>query len=213
MLDPKENSKRKHPISTDEDNVQNKRICKIDHAALLPDEMLLHIFSFLDVRDLYYSVRGVCKRWYRMSMLSTCWRNITVDSQVPTKVLQNWIQYSPIIRHIHMSNRNDVDIILEAMVKYSSRLKSISIERCRGSSNKTSILSNTMCKLLTKCKNLGTINLEYVEIRSCKFLKLLAERKNNGKTVHFRYIGPVTPEQLNAMNKFFSKNTHLILFD
>ncbi|XP_008201489.1 uncharacterized protein LOC103315199 isoform X1 [Tribolium castaneum] len=191
--------KRKH--APDEGSIERKRLRNFDYIAALPDELLLYIFSYLDVKDLYYNVRLVCRKWRRIAMLSSAWKSIMAGNEVPTHVLHNWIQSSPVIKHFRISNRNDADVILEAVSKHSNHLESITIENCWGSSQKISIQSTTLCKLLTRCKKLGKINFERVKIRSCKFFKLLAKRRNNGKFLQLCYVGPVTPKQYNTLKE------------
>lgn len=193
----KRNCKQK-PIS-DKLIMEGKQLQKFDHMAGLPDEILLYIFSFLDVNNLYYNVRLVCPRWSRLSMVSSPWKNVTVDNEVSTQVLQNWIQFSPIIKHIQMSNRYDADIILEAMSKYSNHLESLTIYNCWGSTEKMSLRSIILCNLLSRCKRLRKINLERVKIYSSKFFKLLAEKKLEGKIVYIRYVGAFTFKQYDTI--------------
>jgi hypothetical protein len=195
----KQGSKRKYAPT--ESVVERKRLRNFDYIASLPDEILLHIFSYLDTDDLYYNVRLVCRKWRRTAMLSSAWKDVRAGNDIPTHILSNWIQFSPVIKHFRISDRNDADVILEAVSKHSSHLESITIENCWGSSEKIPIQSQTLCKLLTRCKKLGKINFERVKIRSCKFFKLLAKRRNNGKFLQMCYVGPVTPKQYNTLKE------------
>ncbi|KAG5878783.1 hypothetical protein JTB14_036332 [Gonioctena quinquepunctata] len=72
------------------DNVTPYKIFKYpDHSDLLPDEMFLHIFSFLSTEELYRVVRSVCKRWFLLSSTPSLWKKITAEEELPYKVLHN----------------------------------------------------------------------------------------------------------------------------
>ncbi|RZC35359.1 F-box-like domain containing protein [Asbolus verrucosus] len=181
--------------------VEKKRLRSFDHITSLPDEILLHIFSYLKREDLYYNVRSVCRRWNRIAMFSSSWKEVIAGNEIPTGVLSNWLHFSPVIKHFRISDRNDADVILEAISKSPSHVESITIINCWGSSRKLSIRSNVLCNLLTRCKKLGRINFENVKIRSCKFFKLLAKRRNGDAFLQLCYIGPVTPKQYNVLKE------------
>lgn len=189
--------KRKH---TDDVNPARKRLRSFDHMSTLPNEMLLHIFSYLDVKDLYFNVRGVCQRWSQLAMLPSSWKSITVDNDVPTEVLLNWIRSSPVsCKHLKISNRVDIDIILEAVSKHARQLETLTIEN--GEIEQVAIRSVTLCNLITRCEKLEKIIFEKVKIRSCKFFKLLADKKNEGQFKQLHYVGPVTPDQQNIIRQ------------
>lgn len=175
--------KRKHP---EEVTVSKRRLRSFDPAPSLPNEMLLYIFSFLDINDLYYNVRKVCPRWNLLAMSSWSWKKITVGPEVPTEVLLYWIQFSPVIRHLHLDNRTDVEIILKAVSKYARQLESLRIEN--GWINQIYIRSKALCNLVTRCTKLNKFYFENIKIRSCKFFDLLEERRRRGELKQLRYI-------------------------
>lgn len=179
----------------DEDSVETKQICKLDTTAVLPDEMLLHIFSFLTVEDLYFNIRHVCQRWCRLSKVASSWKTLVADDKFSSHVLLDCIKFSPVIKHIQICNRYDADIILNAVSKYLNQLESIVVQNCNGSAENVYIQSTILCKLVIRCKKLGKIILDNVDIRSCKFFDLLVKRKNDGKFVQLDYAGPLTAAQ------------------
>lgn len=195
------NPKRKH--SPEESSVKTKRFRTFSYIEALPNEILLQIFSYLSVNDLYYNVRRVCSRWQQLSMLSPSWRRVSAGNNIPTEDLHNWIQFSPVIRHIQISDRTDADFILEAVSKHLTKLKSITINNCWGSPQKICIRSQTLCKLMTKCEKLEEITFGKVKIRSLKFFKIMAERKNYDTAVHLVYIGPLSPKQYNMLRETY----------
>lgn len=192
------NLQKDHP---DEDSMETKWTQISD----LPEEILLHIFSFLNVRDLYSNVRLVCLKWQRLSKVASSWKTVTVGSKLPTQELHNWIQFSPNIRHLKINNRLDTDLILEAVSKHLSNLESISIETCWGSPKTVCVRGETLCKLLTSCNELKKINLVRVQICSYNFFKLLRLRRNQGKSVELHYDAPLTPRHYGKVVRFCSR--------
>lgn len=194
-------TKRKQIISEEKTIIDKKRLRNFDHITSLPDEILLVIFSFLSIEDLYFNVRPVCRKWRRLSMIASAWSNINVGNDIPTNILKNWIQFSPVIKRFKISNRNDADVILNNISKFSTNLQVIIVENCWGSEQRVQIHSGVLCNLLVRCKKLVKIHFERVKIRSCKFFKLLAKKRTNGKFLHLCYMGPVTVKQYNTLKE------------
>lgn len=194
-------------------NVAKKRLKGFDHISKLPNETMLNIFSFLDAEDLYHNVRGVCKKWRQLSMLSSSWRSVRVDNEVPTQVLLHWINLSPVIKHLKITNRKDTEIILDALSKHASHLETLTIENCWGSLRKIWIRSTILCNLVTRCKKLQKIILERVKIRSCRFFNLLAKKRRNGKFENLRYIGPITDKQFDTFSDSWPGAVYTDFFD
>jgi hypothetical protein len=46
--------------------------------ACIPEKLLMHIFSYLNIRDLGYAVPCTCKYWHRMSEDDEMWKAITL---------------------------------------------------------------------------------------------------------------------------------------
>lgn len=168
------NPKRKHP--PEEDSVEKKRPRTVSCIERLPNEMLLHIFSFLNANDLYYNVRPVCRRWKQLSMLSSNWKRVSAGNEIPRHVLHNWIQVFPKISHIHISDRTDADFILDAVSKHLTQLKTITIDNCTSSPEKSRLRCKTLCKLFTQCEKLEKITLCGVKFHLFKFFREMAER-------------------------------------
>ncbi|XP_063908679.1 uncharacterized protein LOC135126582 [Zophobas morio] len=135
--------KRKAPINT-QLPIEKKRLRNFDHINSLPNEILLYIFSFLHIEDLYFNVRPVCTRWHAIAMMSSAWTNVSASRNIPTHIVKRWIQSSPLIKRFKISNRNDADVIVENVAKYSALLESITIEDCWGSPERIYLRSSAL---------------------------------------------------------------------
>lgn len=155
----KRNCKRKHSID------DRKRSSNVSYIQALPNEILLHIFSYLNIHDLYYNVRLVCRRWHHLSMLSSSWKRISVGNNISRHVLNNWIRFSPVIRHIQISDRTDVNFILETASQHLGQLKSITINNNWDSQENFRIRSETLCNVMTRCQKIEEIVLGRIKIR------------------------------------------------
>ncbi|KAJ8937497.1 hypothetical protein NQ318_011496 [Aromia moschata] len=178
--------------------VPPKRLRNTDHSATLPDEILLLIFSFLSHKELYTAVRCVCKRWYVLTSSPVLWKRITAQHEVPSNILCKWIEHSPLLREVSLKERSDINTVTETLSKYCKNLQSLKIENSKGTSSEL-VKSETLCRLLTRCKYLNNLYFSGIKIQSCKFFKLLSNRKHFGIAKKCSYYGPVSQKQMRAL--------------
>ncbi|XP_045469312.1 uncharacterized protein LOC123676986 [Harmonia axyridis] len=172
----------------------------------LPQEIIVHIFSFLPGIEITKNISLVCKKWNQISSTPSLWKHIRADQQVPTNILLKWVQNSPLLRELHLSHRNDTDEIVRAVGKSSRNLQFIKIVDCWGSQKSMCIKSKHLCDLLKKCKRLDTFHFSGVKILSCKFFQLLSTRKCCGRNKRScSYYGPVNSKQMKALLESLSK--------
>lgn len=94
------------------------------HINQLPSEILLKIFSYIDISELFKNVRCVCRRWKLLALVPTLWKSIDVDNSIPSSILELWIRNSSLLNSFSAQNRNDLNFIFELV---NSKIK-ISIE-------------------------------------------------------------------------------------
>ncbi|CAG9765395.1 unnamed protein product [Ceutorhynchus assimilis] len=194
------NRKTKLSMENDKDSVERKRQCRIDYTSLLPNEIMIKIFSLLPHEDLFRNIRCVNKRWYNLTKAPTLWRIISADRKVPSSILRKWIRHSPLLKEISFFNRDDMDVLIEYISKYSSHLQSIIIENCWGNSKNNYIKGRRACGMLKKCPKLCILNFTQTCINSTKFFRILATRAGEDvEPKKYTYIGPITQKQMEAL--------------
>jgi hypothetical protein len=67
---------------------------------VLPNEILLKIFSYLSMRDISLSVRNVCTRWRAVSEDDEIWKVqvYTPDDSTPEEEIVCMLKYMPALR-------------------------------------------------------------------------------------------------------------------
>lgn len=197
---PKNFRKREDfPNNTENDTIPLKRLRYFDHTTTLPDEILVYIFSFQTLEQLYRSTRCVCKRWYVLASSPLLWKRISVENEVPSDTLCGWIERSPLLKELTLKGRSDIDLVTEKLSKFCRKLESLKIENSKGKKKSSFIQSKHLCNLLTKCKFLNTIHFSGVKIQSCRFFKLLSVRKHIGLNRRCSYSGPVNSKQIKTL--------------
>ncbi|KAJ8920636.1 hypothetical protein NQ315_004775 [Exocentrus adspersus] len=186
-------------LSYTETLIPAKRLRNCDYSYNLPDEILLHIFSFLSNKELYTVIRCVCKRWCMLASSPVLWKKITAQNEVPSRVLCKWIENSPMLREVNLKERSDFNDVTEKLVKHCKNLQSLKIENCKATVKPSLFKSRNLCKLLTKCKHLNNLHFSGIKIHSCKFFKLLSRRKPFGVAKKCSYYGPVNKRQMRAL--------------
>ncbi|KAK7794506.1 hypothetical protein R5R35_004723 [Gryllus longicercus] len=85
---------------------------------VLPDEMILKIFSYLDIRDICFSVCAVCKRWNSLTYERTLWKSIKFicSNNMPLHCIENVLRHAPLLQAIELQWRTDVEIIIKELI-------------------------------------------------------------------------------------------------
>ena len=111
------------------------------HILEFSDEILLHIFSFLDNYDIHATVALICKKFRNLSMDPSLILNITItphmlyigkskklDISSPTQMrVLELLRSFYNLQSLTLSRRTDLDIIIEIALKYCPKLHFIEI--------------------------------------------------------------------------------------
>ncbi|XP_071052780.1 S-phase kinase-associated protein 2-like [Onthophagus taurus] len=171
-----------------------------NNISILPDDVLLKIFSFFTTDELFFNLRLVCKRWKNLAMQPTLWKEIVASPLLPTNTLLNWIKSAPLLNSFAIENRNDTNVIAEELSKSCKHLESIKMQNCWGSTSNCLIQSGPLCNLVTRCSKLYNYNFSQSRFISKKFFRLISRDQKNGKTMKkCSYIGPMTCKQMRAL--------------
>nr|CAI5848200.1 unnamed protein product [Callosobruchus analis] len=175
--------------------IPRKRFRHFTPFCVLPNEVMVKIFSYLTHEELYKTARCVCKRWYLLASSPVLWKKITAQQNVPSSVLFKWLEHSPLLKELNLTGRSDIDFVTNKVSRCCKKLESLKIENPGPSKL---VRSSNLCRLLTKCKQLNNIYFSGVKILSCKFFKLLSRRKHSGSN-KCSYYGPVSQKQMKAL--------------
>lgn len=192
---------------------------KTDYISRLPNEMLIHIFSFLSVKDLTI-VRRVCRRWFVVTACPTLWKYIYADNNVPSDIICQWLRRSPLLKKltlrylVDVNNELEVNTIISHVSRYNKKIESIDIGRSRDmisniwhcnkktqpinmyyAWNRQMIKSKPLCLLMKNCKLLRFIRFNGIKIKSYNFFALLNKRECDTRYTNCLYNGPVSVKQ------------------
>ncbi|XP_054270787.1 F-box/LRR-repeat protein fbxl-1-like isoform X2 [Macrosteles quadrilineatus] len=100
----------------------------------LPNEILLEVFSHLDIYDITFSVMFVCKRWNIVARDSMLWNNLVfkVDRTKPWDFnFKGIIQHLKWLKHVELRWRTDTNDIIDALVQFCPCLVGFKLIYCR----------------------------------------------------------------------------------
>lgn len=175
-----------------------KRCRYYDYTKLLPDEILIYVFTYFDEKELYTILRRVCRRWYFLTASPTLWKKISAPEEVPLKILCSWLEQSPLLTELELTGRNDVNVIARKVSKFCKNLQSLKIVNSHGTKSSELLESRTLCRMLKNCKYLTNLYFSGVKILSCKFFQIMSRRKPLGAK-KCSYFGPVSQKQMKAL--------------
>lgn len=79
----------------------------------LPDEILVHIFSFLRAANLHFTVGKVCNRWRTIAYSPALWKTIEIGKREPLHVVTKWLErYKYSLKGFSAEDRNDINTLL-----------------------------------------------------------------------------------------------------
>lgn len=93
--------------------IYKKKSTKLSCIEKLPNEILCKIFASLPLKELFFNVRPVCRRWREVAMTPELWTKIEVENDIPTTVLSQWVKSAFLLKDLAMVNRNDANLMTE----------------------------------------------------------------------------------------------------
>ncbi|KAG5894423.1 hypothetical protein JTB14_019793 [Gonioctena quinquepunctata] len=163
------------------ENISVADVQHMDYTVLLPNEMMIHIFSFLSHRDLSKNARLVCGRWKELSYSPTLWKKVVVTNDIPSKVVLHWLENSPILHELILQERNDLVQIIQVISRFCTKLVTIKIDDCRHNGKSIFIPRSMMwqfCKLVKKYKLLHVIYTTGDQRATWDFSTVVFENEN-----------------------------------
>ncbi|XP_057671974.1 uncharacterized protein LOC130903741 [Diorhabda carinulata] len=192
----------KRSLNTDvsENYILQKRPRYCDYTRLLPDEVLIYVFSFMTHKELHI-LRRVCKRWFYLSCSPSLWKKVIVNEDIPLKTVCMWLEHSPLLKELEVTvkGRREVNLIVKKLSKYAKNLQTLRIKNSVDTNSLDLLESRALCQMFNNCKYLRNLYFTGVKILSCKFFQLLSQRKPLGTTRNFSYFGPIGQKQMKAL--------------
>lgn len=78
----------------------------------LPVEIIIKIFSYLSLEDLYKNVRFVNYNWWCTASSPCLWTIIKAGPDISTNMLSNWLDMAPRLKTLVIDFRVDAGVIL-----------------------------------------------------------------------------------------------------
>lgn len=136
----------------------------------LPNEILLHIFSFLSVRELCISVVPVCTTWRDLAKDKTLWTNLVFSFQhrVERERIKSLLTASPLLVSLELQSREDGgDLLLHAAAS-CPKLQELTVKFC------DDLTERVFKSLKRNCPNIRYLNVEGSKVCSTQCYHLIA---------------------------------------
>lgn len=139
----------------EENNIVRREMCDLNVTSyisfldIIPDEVLLFIFSFFNIKELCNKVAPVCRRWYKLANDPCLWLKLDLSFEAHSiQTMLHLIEKSPYLLNLKISGSENGSDLLKAIAKNCWRLKELSIRFCDGlSKDIIEVIVENLCKL------------------------------------------------------------------
>ncbi|CAL4166401.1 unnamed protein product, partial [Meganyctiphanes norvegica] len=199
---------------------------------IIPDEVMLFIFSFFNIEQLCNKVAPVCRRWYTLANDPSLW--LKLDLSFDAHSNQNMfriIEKSPHLLSLKLSSSENGSDLLKAVAKNCCRLKELTIRFCEGLTKDiieimvanlfklellivegTTIHSPDCYPLLGKLKCLRHLDLSYSKFLEDNGLIAIAEQCEHLQYLNIDYISYINDVSVMRLIELRGSSlTHLYL--
>jgi F-box/leucine-rich repeat protein 2/20 len=94
----------------------------------LPNEVLLKIFTYLNIEELVVSTQNVCMRWREVSRDNKLWKNAVFNprKEITDKEVAKYLESMPALRS-YSATRRTGNIVIDALCKSCRNIRSIDL--------------------------------------------------------------------------------------
>ncbi|RZF42603.1 hypothetical protein LSTR_LSTR001398 [Laodelphax striatellus] len=98
----------------------------------LPEELLLKIFSQLDILDISLNVVNVCHQWRQLAMNESLWRKLkfVCTNSMESYRIGAYLQRMPLLQRVQLQWRTDVDVIMSIVSLYCEYIVEVELVCC-----------------------------------------------------------------------------------
>ncbi|XP_053633779.1 F-box/LRR-repeat protein 20 isoform X2 [Cherax quadricarinatus] len=139
------------------------------YISCLPNEILLHIFSFLRVRELCVSVAPVCTTWRDLAKDPTLWTHLVFseEDRADGDRVKSLLRASPSLVSLELSRREDGGNLLLQVAASCNKLRELTVQFCDG-------LTEAVFKdLVIRCPNIRYLNMEGCQVHSTQCFHII----------------------------------------
>jgi hypothetical protein len=111
---------------SDEEDCQPPRISILD----LPEEILIHILSYISLYELYHNVAPVCKMFCRLTRDPGVRRTIFINNKAPPEFAEKFVGEALHLTSLSLKNRCDANKLLAAALSHSPHLSHLEARFC-----------------------------------------------------------------------------------
>ncbi|KHJ48250.1 F-box domain protein [Trichuris suis] len=183
MLDKAAIRVNAHPTISRDDSLINKK---------LPEELLLRIFSYLDIVSLCRCAQ-VCRTWNVLALDGSNWQNVDLfqfQKDIKASVVENLAKRcGGFLKKLSLRGCESVqDGALDTFARKCSFIEELNLEKCKR-------LTDRSCESLgSNCKRIQVLNLDCVSGVTQKGLKFIRHRQRVGFEVlltddGLKYVG------------------------
>jgi hypothetical protein len=173
-------------------STERKLLCPQRNIMDVPQELLLEIFSYLNVRDICQRVAPVYMEWSILARHSSLRKELYFYEDISTFSACKLLRGSPLLRKLRLRGRYDTNDILQQVFESNRRIETIELFRCRGSVDKYEVNGDILGKILEVRTNL-TLNILGTVVKSLEFYRLLGRLDDRTKSFN---IGSSTREEI-----------------
>lgn len=138
--------------------------------SLIPNELLLYIFSFLNVYEICRYVSPVCVRWWKSSKDPSLWKHLkfSFEHKVEGEKIKQILELSPQLVSLELESREDGGDLVNHVAACCHRLEKLTAKFCDG------LTENTFRSLVENCPDLYYLNVEGSRVCSSECYHLMA---------------------------------------
>lgn len=94
----------------------------------LPNEVLLKIFTYLNIEELVVSTQNVCMRWREVSRDNKLWKDAVFNprKEITDKEVAKYLENMPALRSYSATRRSE-NIVIDALCKFCRNIRSIDL--------------------------------------------------------------------------------------